>query len=263
MAADTEFVFSSLKELVILYAPEADLSGLDDIVVNYVLGVVEDEVAGEPADVEGVKQLVEAYEPSFSDVPDHEIGEWIINTGKALKQRRNKGEKTPGVTLDAIVSAFTCEAKTKSRIPSTSEINSVIERATPDGKVRKCSSSSCSTSSTSDVDTLLELFPDACRVDAERCLLTSGGDVQEAITLMLDAPPLNSRISSIETAVSKATARKLMDDEAVKASIINKYGFIDHNEDLKEHKPVLPKWLRASVVWCSYEHLLPGAAREM
>lgn len=69
-------------------------------------------------------------------------------------------------------------------------------------KVRKCSTSSCSTSSSgssSDVETLLELFPDACRVDAERCLLTSGGDIQEAICLMLDAPPVNSRISSIET----------------------------------------------------------------
>ncbi|KAF2365822.1 Ubiquitin system component Cue [Trinorchestia longiramus] len=248
MAVDTEFVYSSLKELVTLYAPSADLSGLDDIVVNYVLGVVEDGVAGEPADIEGVKQLVEAYEPNFSDVPDQDIEEWIINTGKTLKQRRDKGEKSPGVTLDAIVSSFTCEMKSKPRLSSTSDVNSALDRAPTDRKMRKCSSSSCSTSSTSDVDTLLELFPDACRVDAERCLLTSGGDVQEAISLMLDAPPLHSRISSIETAVNKATTRKLMDDEAVKASIINKYGFIDNNDDHKEHKPVLPKWVSGASV---------------
>lgn len=66
---------------------------MDEIVVNYVLGFVEDSVAGDPVDIEGVKQLVEAYEPSFSDVPDHEIEEWIIKTGQTLKQRRDKGSR--------------------------------------------------------------------------------------------------------------------------------------------------------------------------
>ena len=43
--------------------------------------------------------------------------------------------------------------------------------------------------------------------------------------------------------VGKAGGGKVVDDKTVKASIINKYSFIDNDEDCKEHRPLMPKWV--------------------
>ena len=60
--------------------------------VSYVVGVVEDAVAGEPVDVEGVRELVAAYEPGFNNVPELDLEEWATTIVLAVKQRKEKGE---------------------------------------------------------------------------------------------------------------------------------------------------------------------------
>lgn len=59
--------------------------------VSYVVGVVEDAVAGEPIDMEGVKELVTAYEPNFNRVPDQELDQWVASTVLAVKEQKDKG----------------------------------------------------------------------------------------------------------------------------------------------------------------------------
>lgn len=36
---------------------------------------------------------------------------------------------------------------------------------------------------------------------------------------------------------------KVVDDKTLRNSIINRYGFVDHEDDHKEHRPVAPKWV--------------------
>lgn len=56
------------------------------------MGVVEDAVAGEQVDVEGVMELVSAYEPCFSDVPYQQVEAWLDHTVQAVKDFKEKGK---------------------------------------------------------------------------------------------------------------------------------------------------------------------------
>ena len=59
--------------------------------MSYVVGVVEDAAGGECIDAEGVKELVAAYEPSFSHVSLEEITHWIQDTVLTMKTQKEKG----------------------------------------------------------------------------------------------------------------------------------------------------------------------------
>lgn len=39
-----------------------------------------------------------------------------------------------------------------------------------------------------------------------------------------------------------------IDDKEVRTSILNKYGFVDHDDDTREHRPVAPKWVSLSLL---------------
>ena len=40
---------------------------------------------------------------------------------------------------------------------------------------------------------------------------------------------------------------KKYSEEDVKSSILNRYGFVDNDDDAREHRPVAPKWVRVYV----------------
>ena len=68
-------------------------SGIDDIVVSYVTGVVEEvaSVEGEEVDSAGVMDVMSAYIPAFNTVPEVALTAWVIDMANAINAEKNKG----------------------------------------------------------------------------------------------------------------------------------------------------------------------------
>ena len=66
-------VSAALLAFVQTHLPEADLSGLDDVIFSYVLGVLGDLGPSGPSeenfDMEAFTEMMEAYVPGFAHIP--------------------------------------------------------------------------------------------------------------------------------------------------------------------------------------------------
>lgn len=68
-------------------------SGIDDIVVSYVSGVLE-EVAEdqEEMDAAGMKDVMVAYVPEFDGVPEDAVTTWVLTMVHAINKQKSEGE---------------------------------------------------------------------------------------------------------------------------------------------------------------------------
>lgn len=68
-------------------------SGIDDIVVSYVSGVLE-EVAEdqEEMDAAGMKDVIVAYVPEFDGVPEDAVTTWVLTMVHAINKQKSEGE---------------------------------------------------------------------------------------------------------------------------------------------------------------------------
>ena len=65
---------------------------MDDIVLSYVVGILEDLGEDEDGfDVEGFTEMLAAYIPEFSEIRPEQVCEWIFGLSAELTKRR-KGE---------------------------------------------------------------------------------------------------------------------------------------------------------------------------
>ena len=85
---------SALLAFVQTHLPEADLSGLDDVIFSYVLGVLGDLGPSGPSeenfDMEAFTEMMEAYVPGFAHIPRGTIGDIIQKLSGQLSGARNK-----------------------------------------------------------------------------------------------------------------------------------------------------------------------------
>ncbi|XP_055485940.1 CUE domain-containing protein 2 isoform X4 [Psammomys obesus] len=89
-------VSSALLTFVQTHLPEADLSGLDEVIFSYVLGVLEDLGPSGPSeenfDMEAFTEMMEAYVPGFAHIPRGVIGDMMQKLSMQLSDARNKGQ---------------------------------------------------------------------------------------------------------------------------------------------------------------------------
>ncbi|XP_036079582.1 CUE domain-containing protein 2 isoform X4 [Rousettus aegyptiacus] len=87
-------VSAALLAFVQTHLPEADLSGLDEVIFSYVLGVLEDLGPSGPSeenfDMEAFTEMMEAYVPGFAHIPRGTIGDMMQKLSGQLSGARNK-----------------------------------------------------------------------------------------------------------------------------------------------------------------------------
>ncbi|KAM9618652.1 CUE domain-containing protein 2 isoform 2-T2 [Trichechus inunguis] len=92
-------VSAALLAFVQTHLPEADLSGLDDVIFSYVLGVLEDLGPSGPSeedfDMEAFTEMMEAYVPGFAHIPRGTIGDMMQKLSGQLSDTRNKENLQP------------------------------------------------------------------------------------------------------------------------------------------------------------------------
>ncbi|KAK0052854.1 CUE domain-containing protein 2 isoform X1 [Biomphalaria pfeifferi] len=103
-----------------------------------------------------------------------------------------------------------------------------------------------STEEESCVQTLLEMFPGACTMEARHCLKLSAGDMDRAAQLIMDRQETGQAITDRKAPTSRSHKFKKvidykLDDDSIKSGVLKKYSFVDTEEDKKTFRPQPPK----------------------
>jgi len=240
-------VKESLSQLLNTHVNNFTSDDIDDIVLSYVMGILEDLVdeshPDQSFDCGSFMEMMVAYLPQSEGIEEQEITCWIlqlvaeIKTGKEAKSASNFDIK--------MIIEETANKQTMKKPRSVSETS---EPENYKKRVGRLSSSSETTGSVDEaaleagVDTLLEMFPACCKVEAVHCLTIMGGDLQKAAQMVLTRAELGEDMKLSQAQLLAQLSRPVKIDETeVKKKIMDSYGFVDTEVDHKYHRPTLKK----------------------
>ncbi|KAJ8361652.1 hypothetical protein SKAU_G00181770 [Synaphobranchus kaupii] len=226
-----KIIQDALYEFIQSYIPNADLSTLDDVILSYITGVLEDlgsqDSVEENFDVEVFLEMLEAYVPGFAEIDSVKVCEMMFNLSSKLAIARNTESHQPKLGAESSLTDSTASASVSMKPQDFT--------APPEGATAKEGDGG----GAGQVQHLLEMFPKCSVTEARSALSIAKGDMEEAVRLIIEgdlqlsqAPPLN--VNHGKTVSSQA-------DEKLKASILEKYMLVDNEEDKKIHRPVTPK----------------------
>lgn len=230
-------VGSALLAFVRAQLPEADLSGLDEVIFSYVLGVLEDLGPSGPSeenfDMEAFTEMMEAYVPGFAHIPRGIIGDMMRKLSVQLSEARNKENLHPQSScVQGQVPIFPETLRQPEKLkeesrPPASTGNTPDEAAAAEEELPG-------------VDVLLEVFPTCSMEQAQWVLAKARGDLEEAVQMLVEGkeegPP---GWDGPNQDLPRRLRGPQKDD--LKSFILQKYMMVDRAEDQKTHRPMAPK----------------------
>ncbi|KAM9804362.1 CUE domain-containing protein 2 [Neosynchiropus ocellatus] len=229
-----KIIHAALHEFIQAYIPDADLSTLDDVLLSYITGVLEDlgsqQSVEENFDVEVFAEMLEAYIPGFADIDSVKVCEMMFSLASKLANARSSGGEE------------SCEPKTDDGLFKISSLSSTaqpgrelqcLQRQT-EGATAKLPVSEWE----SQEQHLLEMFPKCSLSEARSALSIAKGDMEEAVRLIIEG---DVQLSPTPLEVNNGKSISSLADEKLKESILEKYMLVDSEEDKKTHRPVAPK----------------------
>ncbi|GFG31193.1 hypothetical protein Cfor_07614, partial [Coptotermes formosanus] len=190
IAEQEALVKESLFKFVRKHIPSAQLSSIDEIVLSYVVSILEDlgtETSVEEAfDVEGFCEMMAAYFPEFSTIHHAAVCQWMFELEATLSQKKGNGEwrSTAYIVAQNLCSSGDIPNKRTHQLSENS-----------DGS----SDSSGEYFSNHEVHLLQEMFPGACSIEVRHCLTIADGDVARAAQLVLHRQEVGQSLSSNAT----------------------------------------------------------------
>ncbi|XP_004866485.2 CUE domain-containing protein 2 isoform X5 [Heterocephalus glaber] len=230
-------VGAALLAFVQTHLPEADSSGLDEVIFSYVLGVLEDLGPSGPSeenfDMEAFTEMMEAYVPGFARIPRGTTGDMMQKLSGQLSDARNKENLQPQsscvqgqgpISLDLLQQPE--KLKEEARSPAAA-------RDTQDGAAG-------TEELLPGVDVLLEVFPTCSVEQAQWVLAKARGDLEEAVQMLVEEKEEGPAAWDGPAQDLPRCLRGPQKDE-LKSFILQKYMMVDSAEDQKIHRPMAPK----------------------
>ncbi|XP_004631533.2 CUE domain-containing protein 2 isoform X5 [Octodon degus] len=230
-------VGTALLTFVQAHLPEADVSGLDEVIFSYVLGVLEDLGPSGPSeenfDMEAFTEMMEAYVPGFAHIPRGTVGDMMQKLSGQLSDARNKENLQPQSSC------------VQGQVPISPD------PLQPPEKLKEETCSSVAARDTQDkaaapeellpgVDVLLEVFPSCSVEQAQWALAKARGDLEEAVQMLVEGKEEGPSAWDGPSQDLPRCLRGPQKDE-LKSFILQKYMMVDSAEDRKTHRPVAPK----------------------
>ncbi|XP_018593534.1 CUE domain-containing protein 2 isoform X2 [Scleropages formosus] len=250
-----KIIHQTLNELIQSCNPKADLSSLDDVLLSYITGVLENlgsqDSMEENFDVEVFIEMLEAYIPGFAEIDSVKVCEMMFNLASKLATARGAEHFEPKTALKVPLLIESSASGTS--MQNTQDLSTQAEGGTAKAIQESTLSTEAKGNKTavprlmqknisgndSQVQHLLEMFPKCSVTEATSALSIAKGDMEEAVRLIIEGdvqlshnPPLNA---------NSWKAISLKADEKLKAAILEKYMLVDNEEDKKIHRPVTPK----------------------
>ncbi|XP_016316243.1 CUE domain-containing protein 2-like [Sinocyclocheilus anshuiensis] len=228
-----KIIHDALYDFILSYIPHADLSTLDDVILSYITGVLEDlgsqESVEENFDVEVFVEMLEAYIPGFSDIDSAKVCEMMFNLALKLASARD----TESGEMKIEEGKFTLSESPSLTHGCSQKTHNLTLQA--EGATAQVSASSWNTQE----QHLLEMFPKCSVTEARSALSIAKGDIEEAVRLIIEGDIQLKCPTSLDANQGKTVSAEV--DQKLKASILEKYMLVDSEEDKKVHRPVTPK----------------------
>ncbi|KAE8280675.1 CUE domain-containing protein 2 [Larimichthys crocea] len=231
-----KIIHNALHEFIQTYIPDADLSTLDDVLLSYITGVLEDlgsqQSVEENFDVEVFAEMLEAYIPGFAEIESVKICEMMFNLASKLATARTSADK---------------EDVPKSRTEEISLKLTTLLSEPPPGRETQCLKTQTEGATAkppvaseweAQEQHLLEMFPKCSLSEARSALSIAKGDMEEAVRLIIEG---DVQLSPIPLNVNQGKSISSQADQKLKESILEKYMLVDNEDDNKTHRPVAPK----------------------
>ncbi|XP_078359700.1 CUE domain-containing protein 2-like isoform X1 [Oculina patagonica] len=196
------------------------LSSVDDIVLGYIVSVLEQLGEDEEFDVDEFAEIMAAYIPGFDAVNRDDVYTWMLDlTEKLVKTRTsgNQNKEGPDLTTEDDFNSSSSSLKadvllsdravkeSQTRNPSGQSFlhgQAINDGVVEDSQVPISSDSKCHNQETGveqnmekessgngsfseEVSVLAEMFPESCSLEIRNCLMVANGDVESAVQLML------------------------------------------------------------------------------
>ncbi|XP_059802320.1 CUE domain-containing protein 2 isoform X2 [Hypanus sabinus] len=226
-----KIIHDSLAQFVHSYIPDADLSVMDEVILSYITGVLEElgspDSSEENFDVEMFVEMMEAYIPGFAEISSVAIYDMMFNLAAQLIEARNKENVPPPAGLQDTVPSLNKQSSDWEQKSST-ELESGLMPGV--GATAKISSDE----KEDGVQLLVEMFPSCSVSTMHHALSVAKGNLDYAVQLIMEGA-----VEQPDPAISEEKQPKT--DKKIKASILEKYMMVDNEEDVKTHKPIAPK----------------------
>lgn len=230
-------VSAALLAFVQTHLPEADLSGLDEVIFSYVLGVLEDLGPSGPSeenfDMEAFTEMMEAYVPGFAHIPRGTIGDMMQKLSGQLSGAKNKENLQPQS------SEVQGHVPISPKPPQRPEQLKGETRASPAAGDTQDEAASAEEELLSGVDVLLEVFPTCSMEQAQWVLAKAQGDLEEAVQMLVEGKEVPPAWDGPNQDLSRRLRGPQKDE--LKSFILQKYMMVDSAEDQKIHRPMAPK----------------------
>ncbi|CAI9733892.1 Hypothetical predicted protein [Octopus vulgaris] len=246
MDTKKDLVESSLLNLLKSHSMEITDLMVDEIVLNYINCIIEEFDGSESmddVDLQHFVEMMEAYIPGFAHIQSAEVIEWMFKLSHAISadsncntQSSSDCHSSPCLPTSPVHPVRSLQEKDSLK-PTSSKINNRTEclksNSSPSDKVEGIFDEK--------VHRLLEIFPAACHLEAFHCLSLASGDMDEATQLILDRHESGESIVSNNEKKYLHFQTPIQDDKKVRDQMLQKYAYIDEEEDKKIYRPAAPK----------------------
>jgi len=202
-----------------------------------------DETEQDQWDSEEFCEMLVAYLPQSEGVPAEAVSAWMLDLVTEAKADQKK-EKISNFDLKSLIEETANKPVTAKKSRSSSE--GTEPESERKEKRRSGRSSETSEESLAELEaglaTLLEMFPHCCRVEAVHCLTLVGGDLQQAAQLVMTRAEQGEEIRPSQAQLlAQLRTAPVQDEATVKKKIMETYGFVDKETDLRYHRPSLSR----------------------
>jgi len=241
------------------------LEDIDEIVLSYVVGILEDLTSNysvgdeETFDVEDFCEMLTAYLPQTSTIPQPEITTWMFGLVQAQREAEDhyNSTKFSNIDLNSIIEQTTRTSKERTNSTGSSGSSRISKNNS------ECSDSSYDKkrvnrriSENSDggeafagedfqqmVNQLLEMFPYSCDLEVNHCLSATNGELERASQLIMHRHESGQSLQPNDRRVYIRNNSKPaeLDDKTLRQTILGKYGYVDQAEDNRYHRPMIKK----------------------
>uniref|UniRef100_A0A1B6DBI2 CUE domain-containing protein n=1 Tax=Clastoptera arizonana TaxID=38151 RepID=A0A1B6DBI2_9HEMI len=257
-----EIVKESLFNFLRKHIPGVQFSFIDEIVLTYVVSILEElggEISGEVEDAFDAEEFCEmmaAYLPEFSTISLPQVCHWMFELEAILRQAKENG----GNTIEKDLSEILLPLSVSQRSHNSSECSSICgekyDNSVKNRKHQLSETSDGSSDSSSEFYTqdennyvttsarlLGEMFPGVCDLEVRHCLAISNGDIARAAQIVLHRQEAGQSLLPSSTILQTGSQhqKSVVDDQELKSRIIARYSFVDKDDDIREHRPVAPK----------------------
>ncbi|XP_055615691.1 CUE domain-containing protein 2 isoform X2 [Toxorhynchites rutilus septentrionalis] len=250
IAQQHDLVKNSLFQFINTHIPGADLGIVDDIVLSYVISILEEASEDPCFDVEGFIEMMSAYFNDFANIEPATVCSWIFQLESQLsKKPNNNGGDAQHLSLNSLSLAdILPEEKLRGRQSSISENESTANGSGHTKRVQHLSETSDAGSTDSsncdlfseECEVLQEMFPESSLIEVKHCILIANGDIDRATQILLHRQEAGQSLKGNPSNLQTGKALPQIDENELKNRIISRYSYVD-KEDHREYKPVAPK----------------------